>query len=433
VTHDVVVVGAGVAGLAAAARLRERGADVVVVEARTRAGGRVHTLRGDGWPAPVEEGAEFVHGRDPELQRLLRRARAHAVEHEDRHWLVTRAGKLIDGQDVWEAGLPLMEDDGRGERSMAAKIRQARKGGVAAEACDFALAYVEGFHAAEPARASAAALVQQQELADEEHGDEPRRVREGYDAIVARLAGDVGDARLRLGTIVQRIGWRRGQVRIDARAALDGARLPPLRARACLVTLPLGVLQRRAVAFAPSLPAEKRNAIDALAMGPVVKVALRFAAPWWQPLEDRLGATFSFVHERRAPVPTWWRPLPFAGPMLMGWAGGPATRRLTGKRPETIARVALASLARTTRVPEARLRALLQAWHVVDWASDPFARGAYSWVPVGALPAQAALGAPVDGTLFFAGEATNADGASGTVHGALATGMRAAGEILAAL
>jgi monoamine oxidase len=119
--------------------------------------------------------------------------------------------------------------------------------------------------------------------------------------------------------------------------------------------------------------------------------------------------------------------------MLMGWAGGPATRRLTGKRPETIARVALASLARTTRVPEARLRALLQAWHVVDWASDPFARGAYSWVPVGALPAQAALGAPVDGTLFFAGEATNADGASGTVHGALATGMRAAGEILAAL
>ncbi|HEX6836346.1 MAG TPA: FAD-dependent oxidoreductase, partial [Polyangia bacterium] len=190
---DVVVIGAGVAGLAAAARLRERGADVVVVEARTRVGGRVHTLRGDGWPAPVEEGAEFIHGRDPALARVVLRARLHADEHEDRHWLVGRDGTLRDGQAVWEAGLPLMEDDAGGERSMAAKIRDARRRGAAADACDFALAYVEGFHAASPARASARAIAEQQEVADEAHGDELRRVREGYDAVVAALAADAGD------------------------------------------------------------------------------------------------------------------------------------------------------------------------------------------------------------------------------------------------
>jgi len=128
-------------------------------------------------------------------------------------------------------------------------------------------------------------------------------------------------------------------------------------------------------------------------------------------------------------VPTWWRPLPFEGPMLVGWAGGPAARPLVGRPRDAIARTALASLARTTRVPLARLRALVQAWHVADWGGDRFAHGAYSWVPVGAADAQRALAAPVDGTLYFAGEATHADGASGTVHGALATGRRAAGEI----
>lgn len=433
---DVIVVGAGVAGLAAAARLRARGADVVVVEARLRPGGRVHTLRGDGWPAPLEEGAEFVHGRDPELARVLRRARAHAVEHEDHHWLVTAGGTVRDGQPVWEAGLPLMEDDAGGERSMAAKVRDARRHGLAADAADFALAYVEGFHAAPPARASARALAEQQEAADEAHGDELRRVREGYDAVVARLAADAGDAdgRVRLGRIVRRIRWRRGRVTVDADAALDGRPLPPLEARRAVVTLPLSILQGRRpaarVAFSPPLPPTTRRAVAALAMGDVIKVALRFREPFWGAHEQRLGAPLSFVHERRAPLPTWWRPLPFTAPMLIGWAGGPAAARLAGRPPAAVARTALASLARTLRTPAARLRELVLAWHVVDWSRDPFAAGAYSWVPVGAIDAQAALAAPVDDTLFFAGEAADAEGRSGTVHGALATGLRAADEIL---
>jgi len=433
--HDVVILGAGVAGLAAAGRLAARGADVVVLEARTRAGGRVHTLRHAEWPAPVEEGAEFVHGRDPALLSLIRRARAHAdLPRAGTHWLADPSGRLRDGRPVWDIGLQLLEDDGRGERSMAAKIRAARADGLAADACDFALSYVEGFHAADPARASARALAEQQEIADAEHGDEARRVREGYDAIVARLVADAGPTRLRLGSAARAVRWRPGRVTVAAVAALDGRPLPPVEARRAIVTLPLGVLQARPgaarVAFAPSLPPSTRAAIAALAAGDVVKVALSFREPWWEPLERKLGMPLAFVHQRRAPVPTWWRPLPFAGPMLMGWAGGPAARRLHGKPAAAVARLALGSLARTLQTPPARLRELLQAWHVVDWAADPFAAGAYSWVPVGALDAQALLAAPVDDTLFFAGEATNAAGNSGTVHGALATGLRAADAIL---
>ncbi len=439
--HDVVIVGAGVAGLTAAARLAARGLDVVVVEARGRAGGRVHTHRGDGWPAPLEEGAEFVHGRDPTLLKLLKRAKAHVDAHPEVHWIAGRDGRLRHDERLFAAAEQLMEDDAPPEidRSMAARIRAARN--VSPGVRDMALAYVEGFHAAEPARASARALTEQQEAAEDVDGDRLGRVREGYGALVAQLVREAGPERLRLGQVVTRVEWRRGRVTLRLRSALTGRPLPLVTARRALVTLPLGVLQGRAgarVRFVPQLPDAKRRAIAALAVGDVVKVALRFAEPWWQPLEKRHGSELSFLHQRRAVVPTWWRPRPFDAPMLMGWVGGPAATRLHGRPPLQQARAALASLSRTLRgsrgVRLARLPELVQAWHVVDWAADPFAGGAYSWVPVGVgvSRAQAALGETVGDTLYFAGEATDSQGASGTVHGAIATGVRAAEALLAA-
>src|SRR5262249_23177264 len=145
------------------------------------------------------------------------------------------------GEDVWEKALPLMDDDFAGDRSMAARIRAARVDG---DTRDFALAYVEGFHAAQPAGASAHAIAAQQRAADRVHGDELRRVREGYDALVAHLARDVGDGALRLGAVVTRVRWRRGAVTLTLRGSL-GRALPPLLARRAIVTLPLGVLQAR--------------------------------------------------------------------------------------------------------------------------------------------------------------------------------------------
>jgi monoamine oxidase len=413
--NEVLVIGAGVAGLAAARALRQRDVDVVVVEARLRPGGRVHTIGGDGWPAPLEEGAEFVHGRDPTLMRLLRGLHADVI---DDHHLVLHAGQLSNGNRIWDQAQSLMEDDVPSDRSMRERIAA---GQVSKAARDFALAYVEGFHAARPERAGARAISEQTRAAEAIHGDELRRVREGYSALVARLCEDVGDQRIHYGAVVDRITWSRHRVTIALRSSL-GRRLPPLTARRAIITLPLGVLKSRAVRFSPALPVEKRRAIGALAMGNVIKIALRFREPWWC---DEL----SFVHARRAAVPTWWRPLPFKGPMLIGWAGGPSAARFDDHSPESIARSAIKSIARTLRTPLPKVDALLQAWHVVDWGRDPFSRGAYSWVPVGAARQQAALCAPIDDTLFFAGEACNSDGASGTVHGAIATGLSAAAAI----
>jgi monoamine oxidase len=90
---------------------------------------------------------------------------------------------------------------------------------------------------------------------------------------------------------------------------------------------------------------------------------------------------------------------------------------------------ALETLARLFKISRQELNGWLQDGYVHDWQSDPFSRGAYSYGKVGSDGAQEALGAPVENTLFFAGEATDTSGHNGTVHGAIASALRAVGEI----
>jgi monoamine oxidase len=127
--------------------------------------------------------------------------------------------------------------------------------------------------------------------------------------------------------------------------------------------------------------------------------------------------------------PTWWTRVTSA-PILTGWAASRRGERLSGKPGLFIRDRALESLATIFQFPRPALEAMLQSWHVHDWQFDPYARGSYSYVGVGGEGAQAELAAPMADTLFFAGEATNSEGHHGTVHGAIATGERAAREIL---
>jgi monoamine oxidase len=145
----------------------------------------------------------------------------------------------------------------------------------------------------------------------------------------------------------------------------------------------------------------------------VVKVALLFDAPHWP---DDL----SFLQAHGEAVPTFWRPLPSRAPALVGWAAGRKADALRGKDPIDAALGSLSSVLKKRVQP---VRAL-----AFDWQKDELSRGAYSWVPVKSMKAQRALARRV-GPLHFAGEATHFDGACGTVHGAIETGIRAAREI----
>jgi monoamine oxidase len=119
-------------------------------------------------------------------------------------------------------------------------------------------------------------------------------------------------------------------------------------------------------------------------------------------------------------------------PLLTGWVGGKAAIALPRGRDALVA-TALQSLATAMGMARGRLSRALLGSFVHDWRADPFARGAYGYPLVGASEAPKTLARPVQSTLFFAGEATNTEGATATVHGAIASGHRAAGQIWRAL
>jgi monoamine oxidase len=408
----VLVIGAGAAGLAAARDLRSGGASVLVLEARDAIGGRIRTVRDEGWPV-LEAGAEFVHGAPHPLVR-----RIHPELVSGKHWYA-RKGKITRGGGaLWEAVQSLLAEAPPEETSFAASVAARRlPARVARPARALALEYVKGFHAADPGQASALALSEQTRAEAEEGGDTMGRVPQGYDRLIELLARNVEIVR---GAVVHSIEWRRGSVAALARSQL-GARLGPFRAEAAVVTLPVSVLARRSVHFRPALPARKLAALRGLAMGPVVKVALRFRERFF----ERILPDLEMLHVPGTAFPAWWSLRPLEAPVLVGWAAGPRARALRGDP----VRGALRTLEQATGVA---LERLVDGSRVFDWRDEPFCFGAYSWVKVGGLGAQDRLAEPVEETLFFAGEATHRTW-NGTVQGALESGERAAREVLAAL
>jgi monoamine oxidase len=416
---DVIVIGGGVAGLAAARKLAGAGLDVTLVEARARLGGRIETLRDewrtrDGDALPVELGAEFVHGRPAAIAR----AHLRLGEVAQRHLLARRGGRLLDGARTWQAAMRLLADDAREDRSFRARLRAS---GAGRDARRLATVYVEGFHAAPIERASSLAIARLERAAAAIGGDKIFRPLDGYGALVDALAASLdGRATVRLGVTVRGILWRPGAVLVATHER--GEKREEL-GRAAIVTVPLPVLTAREFPILPEPAAVA--AARRLATGNVIKAALHFRRAFW-PRE--LG----FVHARGAAFPTWWTLAPFDAPVLMGWCAGPAADALAGRDDAALLDAAIGALGRIFGASRRAIAAAVDDARVRDWSRDPFARGAYSFVPVGALDAQAALARPAGETLWFAGEAAHAR-ASGTVHGAIESGERAADQLLARL
>ncbi len=161
----------------------------------------------------------------------------------------------------------------------------------------------------------------------------------------------------------------------------------------------------------------------------MIKAALLFRSAFWEEIDEGRYRGASFFHSPGAAFPTFWTALPERVPLLVAWAGGPKAARLARAAVPEIVREAVASLASLFGGKGGVEDRLAAAW-VHHWQQDPFARGAYSYVAVGGHRARRALAEPLDDTLFFAGEAADYEGEHGTVAGALASGERAAREVL---
>ncbi|MFZ0663176.1 MAG: NAD(P)/FAD-dependent oxidoreductase [Acidobacteriaceae bacterium] len=406
---DVVIVGAGVAGLTAARGLAEAGLRVALLEAAARVGGRVHTIRMPGSDLPIETGAEFVHGRPPELLRLIEEAGLTLFEREGRFFSFEN-GRL--GAPEWDDSafdvldkLPEEGDRPFSEflagQNLPVKIAKRVTG------------YVEGFNAADANVIGTAALRKQQLAEEAIEGERVFRIREGYDRVPLFLLGRflAAGGRAHLKTAATAIEWKRGEALVRTANAAVGK----LRARRVVVALPLGVLKAGSVEISP-IPTAVSEAIAKLAMGSATRITLEFRERFW----ETSAAGLSFLFSANEEVPVWWSASPDGSPTLTGWIGGP--RAADGPVGEALRDAAVATLGRI--FGRDHLDSLLVGWHSHDWGRDPLSLGVYSYAPAGAVGASDVLAQPVEDTLYFAGEHTDTTGHWGTVHAAIRSGMR---------
>jgi monoamine oxidase len=432
---DVLIVGAGAAGLAAASELAHARCSALLLEARLHIGGRVWSHHEPGLPVPVELGAEFIHGRSRATFSLVGKAATAAVDSRGEHWTLAggkleRAGELFSEIEQAVARTRALD---KKDLPFASFLERHLDPVLSPEAAKFARTFAEGFDAADLERASARAIVE--EWSGESVQAPQFRPLGGYGPLLSTLAGELrgSSVALQLNTVIRTLKWKPHAVQVKGTFL---GRPFDARASRAIVTLPLGVLQLArsaagAVRFIPSLT-EKRAALKLLAPGPVVKVLLRFRTAFWEKLNNGRYCNAAFFHAREAPFPTFWTTLPIRTPLLVAWAAGPKADRLAGASTERLIGCALDSL-KTLFGDGARVARKLEGAWVHDWQADPYACGAYSYVRVGGDHARKSLAQPLRDTLFFAGEAADTQGESGTVGGALQSGARAAGEVLRSL
>lgn len=418
-SETIVVIGAGVAGLSAARELKALGYQVTVIEARDRIGGRVWTSHHLG--VPVDLGASWIHGADagnPLTQlaaqlslttRPTKFANASFYDSDGRpisssesHALLSRLDTLLDLQPQ-----PDEPDSTLAEAvdwlSLSQPLTDWQQ-----QQLNWIYAALANFLGAEVTELSRAYFNE-----DEYFSSSNVLLSKGYEPIVRELARGTD---IRLGQMVRRVVYESDRVLVETEQAV-------FESDRVIVTLPLGVLKSGQVAFEPLLPERKQQAIQRLGMGVLDKVVLRFPELFWQANTDLIG----YLPRDRSDAALLLNLFPhLQEPVLVAFLGGQAARESEQKpEEESIARV-LHSLRAIygTSLPEPT------GAIVTRWASDPFAWGSYSFIPVGASGSDyEILAEPVGERLFFAGEATNRQH-PGTVHGALLSGVRAAKQVM---
>ncbi len=418
---DVVIVGAGVAGLAAAAALRRANIDCVVLEAGRHVGGRAWTERPAALAgAPFDHGASWLHAAERNPLADLARAHGDALGERGGEW---KRYVFVGDRHATEAELAAYDRtwercDELG-RAAAAREPDISFGAALAQLRDDPwTATVATWEASLIAAADPDALSVRDWHLNELTGSN-LTVAGGVGALIARRLAPLAGA-VRLRTPVTRIAWEQpdGLVAVTTPSGV-------VTARACIVTVSTGVLAAGQIAFDPPLPQAARAAITGLPMGLLTKVALHAATA------DRLDLApgtslhrqIAHFHEPAMFFHAW----PRGEDHLVGFIGGAASWQLSEAGPAATEAFARAELR---RLLGARVESAFDAAVVTGWGADPAFLGAYAYAPPGCTGLRAAMDRPVGDRLWFAGEAWCSDGLAGTVGGAFRSGERAAAGIV---
>lgn len=402
---DVVIVGAGCAGLAAAKRLRAAGVEFVVLEAMDRIGGRAWTTTRD-FGVPFDIGCAWLHAGDRNPFLPEAEAAGWTLHHHDMGldhlWFGKRPATADEMQRVMAADGAL-NDCLRGDAdpddrlsSLIADCHCLRANATFAGPMDFGVdddeISVEDFR-------TAADL------------DPNYFTREGFGALIHRWGADVP---VRLSTPVKRIRWDGPGVEVET---AEGT----IRAKAVIVTVSTGVLAFEEIAFTPDLPESHQAAIFDLPMGLLTKIPVRIEG-------TRLGLSpfDDVLIERRARHDLYFLAFPFDLDLMVGFVGGDFAWEM-----EAAGRDAAVDFVtdRLVDIFGSDLRKAVSHGTMTHWGGERFVRGAYAAARPGKAAARKVLSEPVGERIWFAGEAL-AGGLKQTAAGARLSGEAVAGQVM---
>jgi len=420
---DIIIIGAGAAGLMAARELSRNGKKVIILEARNRIGGRIFSLDEKDFGYPAEGGAEWVHGSAPITKALIKEAGLTLIPEDGEIWS-SRSGELaphksfIENNDQLRDKLESISTD----ISIFDFLQQNFDKEKDEDFINSILKMVEGYDAADPKKISTFVLrdewlskTSMTEIVDD------NRIKEGYGALINFLKKECikNGVEINLNTVVKGIDV--GEQIININTNLGYLHTPKV-----IVTVPLPVLKE--IEFNSELK-EKIQIAENIGFGNAIKVLIKFKTRWWENINGKDLSKMAFILSNEKFL-TWWTQYPVVNTVLTAWMAGPEAAKYKSSSSEDLLDIAITSLSNTLQVDKSDVKKEIQTYECINWPADPFVKGSYSYTMVATKDAYQILAEPIDNALFFAGEALYYGDVTATVEGALASGLETAQKIL---
>lgn len=414
--NDIIIIGAGATGLMAAKELSAAGYAICLLEADSKAGGRMATVYTPGFDQPVETGAEFVHGNLPLTLQLLKEANIiyhpvggeminvqngkwHSDEAHDEHW-----GFFMQKLEQLQSDMTISAFL---DRYFAAPEYTLLRNGVQR--------FAEGFDLADITKASMLAVREEWQHEEEEQ----YRIEGGYIRLTNYLHDECVKQKVSIyfNQEINKVDYRGGNIRVYS---TDGN---VYEGKLLIVTVSAGILQSGNIIFTPALAAHQ-TAIEQLGYGTVIKYLLQFNTAFWDSYGDDIGFLLS-----NEGVPTWWTQKPSQSNILTGWLGGPKAQGKSNSTKAELLEEAISSLSHIFNQSPETLRDQLQQYEIICWSSHPLTKGGYSYYTMQSAQAKKVLSKPANDLIFFAGEAIYDGESQGTVEAALQNGKAVAEKV----
>ena len=415
-TGRVVIIGAGASGLYAAKLLRQHGADVQILEASNRAGGRVFPDSSFA-DIPVERGAEEVHGKRSVWYDMVSASGGFAKAGNDDYAEldgVLHEVSTLNRDSDFEAARNFINQAVHYRGNDVSVATHYRQNNLSSRTAHFVNAGLGNEYGTDNQQLSILGIAEEDQLWNSGNSNYTRKNGSLYDVLLREFSEEI--ALIRFQTEVVSVAYGGNVISI-----LD-SKSNEFQAEKVIICVPLTQLKKASIAFKPSLPESKMDAINHIGMGPGIKVHLKFSSRFWA---ENTGSIYS-----AGVVPEYWDGHAGRGAddVLTAFIMGDSAAQLSGKTDSEILKSCVDDLE---RLYPGQAASRFERGLVTNWTQMPFIEGAYSFPVVGGgIQNRKVLSEPLNNQLFFAGEATHFEGHSGTVHGALETAFRAVKELL---